>query len=112
MKLYNSFDQLPSKRSERQVSTNLAGKFRHPDWQFKSIVESGKVINRSLRISSVTVRSQGIKLAKKKLIVETMPKYETIRTEQPLHASKKDVNQGIENATAGPSVEYPCDLSG
>ena len=62
----------PKKKEEGdKVTTDLTGKFCYPDGHAKSSVEIGKVINHSLGIGSVTMRSQMIKLAKKRN-VETM----------------------------------------
>ena len=44
------------------MTTDLAGKFCHPNGHAKSIMEIGKVINHILRIGSVNVRSHIIKL--------------------------------------------------
>ena len=61
------FDQSPNKRIG-QVTTDLAGKFCHPDGHPKSIVELRKVCHHSFRINSVNVCSHVIKLSKKKLL--------------------------------------------
>jgi hypothetical protein len=55
-------------RERRQVTTDLAAKFCHPDGHAKHFIETGKVINHLLRISSVNVRGHMIKLAKKEML--------------------------------------------
>jgi hypothetical protein len=71
-------------RGRTQVTTDLAGKFCHPDGHAKRFVETGKVINHLLRISSVNVRSHMVKLAKNELLRPCLTTgwYDTIRTVQ------------------------------
>ena len=68
LKLYNSQSIIRSiAKQEREVPTDLAGPFCHPDVQLKCSVEGGKVSHHGASISVVNVSSQKIELAKKEL---------------------------------------------
>lgn len=81
------------KRGRRQVTTDLTGKFCHPDGQVKSTVEIGNVINRNLErafdISKIYKKEHNKKREKK-------PRAETNRVSSPAVAHVvADVGVGI-----------------
>lgn len=64
-KLYNSQSIVKSITKQEKDTTNLAGKFCHPDLHAKSSVEIRKIVDHILRIKAIIVRGHVSKLAKK-----------------------------------------------
>lgn len=60
------------RHQRREETTDLAGKFSHPDVHVKNTVHVHEIINHIRRVSGVNVQIHASKLAKD--IVGTMPK--------------------------------------